>query len=93
MAECSESIGRIGAYVFGASGITQAPPTTSDSLLASASFFPRLERRHRGRQPGIAYQGVDHHFGISASRDLSHGLLSGVNLHVGVRKCFALRAA
>ena len=40
MAECSESIGTIGARCFRASGITQAPPTTSDSLLASASFLP-----------------------------------------------------
>ena len=40
MAECSESIGRIGARRSRASGMTQEPPTTSDSLLARASFLP-----------------------------------------------------
>ena len=39
-AECSESTGRICAPVASASAMTSSPPTTSDSLLASARSIP-----------------------------------------------------
>ena len=39
-AECSESTGMIGAPVASASCVTSSPPTTSDSLLASARSMP-----------------------------------------------------
>ena len=39
-AECSESTGRICAPVASASAVTSSPPTTSDSLLASARSIP-----------------------------------------------------
>ena len=58
-------------------------------LVGQRELLARLDGGHRGRQTRIAHQGVDHHFGVSASGDLRHGLLSGVNLRVGVRKCFA----
>ena len=51
MAECSESIGITGAFRSRASGITQAPPTTSDSLLASASFLPASMAATVGARP------------------------------------------
>ena len=51
MAECSESIGRIGARFSAASRITYSPPTTSDSLLASASFFPAPSAATVGASP------------------------------------------
>ena len=51
MAECSESIGITGAFRSRASGITQAPPTTSDSLLASASFLPASMAATVGASP------------------------------------------
>ena len=79
MAECSESIGRIGArfshHVFAAHH--------ERLLVGQRQFLPGAERGHRRRQPGVAYQRVDHHVRIAARRDLGHGILSGVNLHVG----------
>lgn len=51
MAECSESIGRIGARFSAARGMTHAPPTTSDSLLARASFLPAESAATVGARP------------------------------------------
>ena len=52
-------------------------------LVGQRQFLPGAERGHRRRQPGVAYQRVDRHVRIAARRDLGHGILSGVNLHVG----------
>ena len=51
IAECSESIGRIGARFSAASRITYSPPTTSDSLFASASFLPAPSAATVGASP------------------------------------------
>ena len=48
--------------------MTQAPPTTSDSLLASASFLRAPDSRDGGSQTCVSDQGVDHDVGISAPR-------------------------
>ena len=52
-------------------------------LVGQRQFLPGAERGHRRRQPGVAYQRVDRHVRIAARRDLGHGILSGVNLHIG----------
>ncbi len=51
MAECSESIGRIGARCSAATRMTYSPPTTSDSLLARASFLPAPSAAIVGARP------------------------------------------
>src|SRR4051794_23465598 len=50
-AECSESTGMSCAPVASASGITRAPPTTSDSLLASATSMPSVSATTVGPRP------------------------------------------
>ena len=50
-AVCSESIGRIRAPVASASAVTSSPPTTSDSLLASARSMPSPRAATVGARP------------------------------------------
>ncbi len=50
-AECSESTGISWAPVASASGITRSPPTTSDSLLASATSMPSVSATTVGPRP------------------------------------------
>src|SRR3954447_21781887 len=50
-AECSESTGISCAPVASASGITRSPPTTSDSLLASATSMPSVSATTVGPSP------------------------------------------
>ena len=53
-----------------ASDVTSSPPTTSDSLFASASRLPAAQRRDRGAQPGGADERVEHDVGVSARGEL-----------------------
>ena len=53
-AECSESTGMICAPVASASAVTSSPPTTSDSLLASARSMPSVSATIVGPEAGGA---------------------------------------
>ena len=50
-AECSESTGMIAAPVASESCVTNSPPTTSDSLLASARSMPSPSAATVGTRP------------------------------------------
>ena len=62
-AECSESTGMSCAPVASQSAITSSPPTTSDSLLASATSIALGERDDRGPEAGGADDRVEHEVG------------------------------
>ena len=51
MAECSESMGRMGTWRCAARRITRSPPTTSVSLFARAIFFPAFMAATVGTSP------------------------------------------
>ena len=51
IAVCSESIGISRAPVASASAVTSSPPTTSDSLLASATSIPSVSATIVGPRP------------------------------------------
>ena len=51
IAVCSESIGISRAPVASASAVTSSPPTTSDSLLASATSMPSVRATIVGPRP------------------------------------------
>ena len=91
MAECSESIGTIGARCFRASGITQAPPTTSDSLLASAAFLPAPMAATVGASPAYPTSAFTTTSVSPAAARLRHGLLAGIHLRVGAGERVAQR--
>ena len=63
-AECSESTGRICAPVASASCMTSSPPTTSDSLLASARSIPSPSVATVGPRPALPTQRVEHQVGL-----------------------------
>ena len=67
-AECSESTGMICAPVASASAMTSSPPTTSDSLLASARSIPSPSVGDRRPEPGRADERVEHEVGAGLER-------------------------
>ena len=70
-AACSESTGRSRSGSPLTRSITSSPPTTSDSLLASASVLPACSAASVGARPADADQPVHDEVGFGVARDCS----------------------
>ena len=84
-AECSESTGMSCAPVASHSAITSSPPTTSDSLLASATSMPSVSATIVGPEPGRADDRVEHEVGAGLGDEPHEPLGPGEHLAVGPR--------
>ena len=82
-AECSESTGISWAPVASASAITSSPPTTSDSLLASATSMPSVSATIVGPSPAEPTMRVEHEVGAGLGDEPHEPLGAGEHLAAG----------
>ena len=80
IAVCSESIGISRAPVASASAVTSSPPTTSDSLLASATSMPSVSATIVGPRPARADDAVEHEVGLRLRDEPDQALGAGEHL-------------
>ena len=84
-AECSESTGMICAPVASASAVTSSPPTTSDSLLASARSMPSVSATIVGPRPAEPTIALSTRSASAFGDQLDEPLRPGEHLALGPR--------
>ena len=95
-AECSESTGSICAPVARASSITSSPPTTSDSLLASARSIPSPSVATVGRSPAeptMAFRTMSHSQPVISSTIPSEPLSTAPSVQASAARAAASASA